>query len=492
MTTDDVVTGPNNETPTSETMPLPQFDTLAAQLHGRLLLPTDDDYDSARRLWNSMFNRHPIAIAQCEGVADVQATLAFGRAEGLPITVRGGGHDVTGRSMMDDALAIDLSPMNGVTIDPVRMRATVQAGAKWAIVDREAQVHGLATTGGTVSNTGVAGLTLGGGIGWLMRTAGVTVDNVISIDAVTVDGRAIRISKENEPDLFWGMLGAGANFAIATSFEFRLHPVGPLVHGGMIAYRGTDAKQVLSAWRDFMLAAPRELSSMASVMRAPVAPIFAAELHGEYIVALLVAYTGPPDRAPEVLAPFRGWGPVADLLGPLPYVQLQRMLEEMRPWRERFYEKGGYIAELSDAFIDAVITAAEKGPQASSGMQGIPVMTLMRMGGAIDDVDNDATAFSRKNGAFFWDASATWQSPRDDATFIQWCRELNEMLEPLSSSEGYINFTVDEAPNWLEKVYGVEKYARLVALKQKWDPENVFVHNRNIAPSVMFESASQG
>ena len=184
--------------------------------------------------------------------------------------------------------------MNGVTVDPVRKRAIVQAGARWRLVDREAQVHGLATTGGTVSDTGVAGLTLGGGIGWLMRSAGVTVDNVISIDAVTVDGRSIRISRNDEPDLFWGMLGAGANFAIATSFEFQLHPVGPLVNGGLIAYRGGDAKLVLSAWRDLMLPAPRELSSMANVMRAPVAPIFPEELQGEYVLTILVAYTGPP------------------------------------------------------------------------------------------------------------------------------------------------------------------------------------------------------
>jgi FAD/FMN-containing dehydrogenase len=460
-----------------------QLEELDTRLHGRVLMPQDDDYQVARRLWNAMFDRHPLAIAQCDGVADVQEALAFARANVLPLTVKSGGHEVMGKSMIDDAFTIDLAPMTGVTVDPTDRLARVQAGARWRIVDRETQAYGLATTGGTVSDTGVAGLTLGGGIGWLMRSCGCTVDNLRAIDVVTVDGEALRVTEDSEPELFWGMRGAGSNFAIATSFEFALHPVGPMVHGGLIAYPGTDTRALLAKWRDHMDAAPDSLSGAANVMRCPIAPIFPPELHGEFITILLVVYTGSAESADELFAPFREWGPIADLLGPVPYVQLQRMLEEMRPWRERFYEKGGYIPDLSDAFIDEVVTAAQRAPLPSENVQGIPVTMLMKMGGAVQRVDNEAMAFSRGNASYFFDVSATWQSPRDDAPFMQWARDLYTQLEPLSSKESYINFNAEDDPNWLRAAYGSAKYDRLVALKDKWDPTNVLRHNRNIAPS---------
>jgi FAD/FMN-containing dehydrogenase len=459
------------------------FLELDRQLHGRVLLPTDDDYDRARRLWNSMFNRFPLAIAQCEGQADVQRALAFARKEGLPITVRGGGHDVTGKALIDDAFAIDLSPMRGVTVNAQQRVGTVQAGCRWRIVDQEAQVHGLAMTAGTVSDTGVAGLTLGGGIGWLMRKFGATVDHVRAIEAITVDGEPVRISQDSEPELFWGMRGAGANFAIATSFEFDLHPVGPVVHGGLIAYDGARTREVLAAWRDYMDEAPDDLGSGVNIMRCPVAPLFPAELHGKNIVVLIMTYVGPPDQADEVFAPLRKLGPIADSLGPMSYAGIQQLLEKMRPWRERFYEKGGYIPDLSDDFIDTVVAANDDGPYPVQGMQGTPVTMLMKMGGAIDRVDDNAMAFSRKNASYFWDASATWQSPSDDSSFRDWSRGLARALKPFTASESYINFTAEDNPEWLRGAYGPEKYDRLVALKDQWDPQNVLRHNRNIAPS---------
>jgi len=467
-----------------------QLEELDSRLHGQVLMPRDDGYETARKLWNAMFNRHPLAIAQCNGVADVQEALAFARQNELPITVKGGGHEVMGKSMMDDAFAIDLAPMNGVTVNPDDRIGTVQAGARWRIVDRDTQAHGLATTGGTVSDTGVAGLTLGGGIGWLMRSVGCTVDNVRAINVVTVDGEPLRVSEDNQPELFWGMRGAGANFAIATSFDFELHPVGPMVYGGLIAYAGTDTRELLASWRDYMDSAPDTLSGAANVMRCPVAPIFPPELHGEFITTLLMVYTGPADEADAVFAPFREWGPIADLTGPVPYAQLQRMLEEMRPWRERFYEKGGYISDFSDEFIDQIVSAALEAPMPSDNVQGIPVTMLMKMGGAVDRVDNNAMAFSRSDASYFFDVSAMWQSPLDDAPFIQWCRDLYKQLEPLTSKESYINFTANDDPQWLRGAYGPEKYDRLVALKDRWDPTNVLCHNRNIAPSAQSRAAA--
>jgi FAD/FMN-containing dehydrogenase len=465
---------------------LVEFEDLAKRFNGRLVLPTDSAYEPERQLWNAMFDRRPLAIAQCTGSVDVINALAFGRQQDLPISVRAGGHDAGGKSVVDEGLVIDVGPMNGVLVDPSRRRVIVQAGARWRAVDRETQLHGLAVTGGTVSDTGVAGLTLGGGIGFLMRRCGVTVDSLLSIDAVSVDGKLIRSSPREESELFWGMRGAGANFGIATSFEFALHSVGPTILAGMVFYGMREARRVLRGWRDCMEEASENVASSALLMRAPTGSAIPAELRGELVVGMVIAYIGEDQNLAEpALKPLRTLGhPIADYVRPMPYVELQQLLERQRAWPERAYEKGGYLAAtMRDAFIEDAIAGLDTAPGSSKGRGGVPLVALMRMGGAIDQVPDGAMAFSRKNAAYWWNVAARWENADDDTSYIEWCRAVYAKLHPYSSPEAYINLTVSDDVAWLRNAYGAEKYERLVALKNTWDPTNVLRNNKNIPPS---------
>lgn len=461
------------------------FEDLTKRFNGRLILPADPSYEKERQLWNAMFDRRPLALAQCTGSVDVINALTFAREHDLPTTIRAGGHDNAGKSVIDGGFVIDVGPMNGVVVDPRRRRAIVQAGARWRIVDRETQLHGLAVTGGTVSDTGVAGLTLGGGIGFLMRRCGVTVDSLVAIDAVLVDGRPIRISLEDEPDLFWGMRGAGANFAIATSFEFALHPMPPRVLGGIVFYQFHEAVHVLRGWRDYMNAASENVTSLALLMRAPAGSAIPAELSGRLVIAITMAYVGEDqDRADHELQPLRRLGsPIADYVRAITYVELQQLTERQRTWRERDYEKGGYLAEtVRDGFIEDAVVGLETAPAASHGKGAVPFIALMRMGGAIDQINDGAMAFSRKNAAYWWDVVARWEHSDDDPSFVEWCRTVHAKLRPYGGRETYINLDVRDDAEWLRDAYGSEKYERLVVLKNKWDPSNVLRNNKNIPP----------
>jgi len=460
------------------------YEQLAQDFNGALLLPGDRDYDAERKVWNAMFDRHPCALAKCTGSADVISAVRFAREHDLPFTVRGGGHSVDGKAIADGALAIDLAPMSGVIVDPRTRRAVVQAGCLWRTVDRETQLHGLAVTGGTVSDTGVAGLTLGGGIGWTMRKFGVTVDSVVAINAVSVDGEIVRASAEENPDLFWGMRGAGANFAIATSFEFELRPLGPIVLAGLVVHSGENAAEALRFWRDTVHDSPDEVGSMALLTRAPAIPMFPPDLHGQPVVMFMMVYAGEIRDAEDALAPLREWGPpLAEMVAPMPYTAAQQMLENATPTDMRSYEKGGYIPVLSDDFLDKLVAGGESSPVPSPGRPDMGIVALSRMGGAIDRVPDDAMAFSRKGAGYFWDLITVWKDAQEDERWIGWPRALAATLAKDSASTSYINLSSDDDTRFLQAAYGPDKYARLVELKNTWDPHNLLRFNKNIPPS---------
>ena len=427
-------------------------------------------------------------MLQCTGVADVVSAVRFAREQGLPICVRGSGHAVDGKSIADDAVAIDLGPMVAALVDPVARQAIVQGGSRWTAVDRETQLHGLAVTGGTISHTGVGGLTLGGGLGWMMRKYGTSAENVTAIDAVPVEGKIVRASLDENPDLFWGMRGGGGNFAIATSFEFKLHPLGPILLAGAIMHPGGRAREALRYWRDAIEGAPEEVASIATVVRAPVLPLFPPALQGQPLVIFQVCYLGDLDKAEEALRPFREWGPpAADAVHPQPYVAVQKMPENVFPQlgttaAARWYAKSGHMPELTDETIDLIIEHMEASPSASGSNPDFPIVALWRIDGALRRTPEDAMAFTCTNSAYYWESTVNWRDPEEDDRWISWERDLAAALAPPSSDAVYLNFTIDEDGAQIRGAYGAEKYRRLAELKSRWDPDNVLRFNKNIAP----------
>ena len=461
-------------------------DTLRAALNGPVLVPGDTGYDVERRVWNGMIDRHPAVIAQCRGVADVVAAVRFAREHELPICVRGGGHGVDGKAMADGALAIDLSLMNAVWVDPAARRAVVQGGARWTAVDRETQLHGLATTGGTVSNTGVGGLTLGGGLGWLMRKHGTTVQNLLSMDVVTVDGEVTRASDDENPDLFWAMRGGGGNFAIATSFHLQLHPVGPQILAGALMHPISRAGEALRFWRDFMADAPDEIASMATLIRAPELPMFAPALQGRPIAILQVCYLGDVADGEAALRRLREWGPpVADAVHVQSYITVQTTPEVMFPQTgttaaARWYAKSGNLPTLADEVIDIVVDAAERSPVAVSGRPDLPIIALWRLGGALERTPADAMAFTAGGSDYYWDSTVNWRDAGEDERWIAWERGLAAALQPHCAPGLYLNFTSDDDDATIQEAFGAN-YRRLGDAKRTWDPDNVLRFNKNIA-----------
>lgn len=447
-------------------------------------MPEDSEYSAECRLWNAMFDRRPLALAQCTGVSDVVSAIRFAENYDLPFTVRGGGHSVDGKALADGALAIDLAQMNGVLTDPGSARAVVQAGCRWRIVDREAQLHGLGVTGGTVSDTGVAGLTLGGGIGWTMRKYGVTVDSVVAINGVAVTGDVVRASAEENPELFWGMRGAGANFMIATSFEFQLHSFGPVVLAGRVVHSGSDVSAAMRFWRDFMNDAPDELGSIAVLRQTPANSTSPGRMHQQPAVEFMVVHLGDVKQGEKNLQPLREWGtPHLDTVQPMTYTEAQQMIENSTPKRMRNYEKAGYISAVTDSFIEKLITGAAFSP-IPSGTLDRAIVALWRMGGAIDRIPDEAMAFSRKDASYFWDIETMWRNPAEDERWSRWAADLAETLEKESMATSYVNRTVDDDTTFLGAAYGHDKFVRLVRLKNAWDPENLLCFNKNIPPSV--------
>jgi len=449
--------------------PIPDavVDEFTAGLRGRALRPDDDSYDEARRLWNGMFDRRPALIARCAGAADVVRAVNLARRHRLPLAVRGGGHSFPGHSVCDGGLVIDLSPMKGIRVDPVARTARAEAGAKWIDFDAETQAFGLATTGGTISDTGIAGLTLGGGLGWLSSKHGLTVDNLISADVVLADGRFVTASATDHADLFWGLRGGSGNFGVVTSFEYRLHVVGPTVLGGMVAYPLRKAKEVLRFYREFNGAAPNELTTYAAILTPP---------GGETVVAVFCCYSGPVDKGEEIVRPLKTVTPPAHVqLGPIPYVALQRMLDDGFPTGSYYYTKGDFLADLTDAAIDVFAQYGETKP---SPLSGVLVQTVR---GAAARVSPDAMAFAHRRLPYAPVIVSQWLEAVDAEKNVAWARDLGMALQAFGGGGVYVNDLSHDDTDRVRTAYGAN-YERLAALKKKYDPDNLFRLNPNIKP----------
>lgn len=463
---------------TAKTATTTADERLRGSVHGPVIGPDDVDYDAARRIWNGAIDRRPACIACCTGVADVVAAVRFARERDLQIAVRSGGHGVGGHAVCDGGLVIDLSPMKGIRVDPVARTARSEAGVLWGELDRETQLFGLATVGGIVTHTGIAGLTLGGGIGWLMRKYGATVDNLVSADVVTAEGKLVSASEEENPDLFWGIRGGGGNFGIVTSFEYRLHAVGPIVLAGPVFYRLEDAPEVLRFYREFIAAAPDELTTIFELSVAPPLPFLPEEVHGKPIVMVGACYTGSLDHGAEIVRPLKQFGrPIVDLLEPKPYTALQSMFDPFVPHGWHRYWKSVELPPLTD---DAITTLVEHSSAPTSPKS---YTIVFQLGGALARVGEDETAFSQRDAAHNVNINAVWTEEGPDAErHIAWARDFFDAMQPHAGGRVYLNFLGEEGGSRVRQAYGARNYERLVELKRAYDPTNVFRLNQNIEP----------
>lgn len=458
------------------------IEALRSTVAGRVILPGDPGYDTARSLWNGTFDRRPAVIVCCASTADVAAAIAFAKTSGLEISVRGGGHSYSGASAGDDGLTIHLGAMSSVVVDPDRRRARVGGGATWADVDAATQPHGLAVTGGVVSDTGVGGLTLGGGMGWLANRHGLTIDSLESAEVVLADGRTVRASASEHPDLFWALRGGGGNFGVVTEFEYRLHPVGPEVHLGLLFWeieRGVDG---LRACRDAMATLPADYGTLiAGALSAPEAPFVPAEHHGKIGHALLAAGFDSAEEHARAISPVReACPPLFEFVTPLPYTALQTMFDEEYPPGIRGYDKALYFTELTD---EAITVMTERAVQKRAPTSFIPVFALH---GAVTETPDDATAYGGlRTPHYVVDVSATSTDAEVFVADRTWARSAWDALLPLAANPGgYLNFLSD--PDDAERVrasFGPAKYGRLARIKATYDPGNLFHRNANIKPA---------
>ncbi len=447
--------------------------------HGDVIRPGDPSYDDARAVWNGMIDKHPAVVARCSGAADVMDAVALVRETGLPLAVRGGGHNVAGSAVCDDGVVVDLSEMTGVRVDPDARTAWVAAGATWADVDRETQQFGLATPGGVVSKTGVAGLTLGGGIGHLRCEHGLSCDNVRAMDVVTADGEFVRASADENPELFWGLRGGGGNFGVVTGFEFDLHPVGPEVATCLVFYPGERAAECLAAYREYVASAPDAVSTLTSTGVMYDEELFADDVVGDLKFGVIGCYAGPPEEGERALAPLRGLGdPVADFSDVLPYVDFQQMLDADYPDGMRYYWKSLYLDGLPESAVERVVDWADRAPSPLS------TVDVWELGGAIADVGPDESAFAGRDAPFLLGVEANWEDPEMDDANVQWVRDCLDDMRQFSDGSVYLNFPgfMEDNDATMRTTFG-DTYGRLVALKDAYDPTNCFSRNQNVAPS---------
>jgi FAD/FMN-containing dehydrogenase len=454
---------------------------LRRRVVGEVLTPDDDGFEVARAeaIWNGDIQRRPAAIVRPSSVDDVASAVAVLRSRGVDLTVRGGGHSGAGNAVAEGAVMIDLSRMNGVRVDAEARRAYVGGGARWETVDAATAPHGLAVVGGTVSHTGVAGLTLSGGMGWLTPRQGLSCDNLLAATLVTADGRVVTASEDDEPDLFWALRGAGTNFGVVTELVFQLHEVDPMAHLGFFFWRPEDAAGPLAFARDHLFSLPDSLGALIAGLSAPPEPFVPAELHGAPGIAILVAGWGDPAEHAAAVEPLRGRGVVVEFVTPIPYVALQHMLDATAPWGIRAYDKGINLDELTDEVIDVILDWI---PRKRFPLSFMPIFPLR---GRYREVPDDATAFGSSRSSR-WTLSMVGQG-MDDETFAAdraWARNFYEAVRPFApSAAAYLNFEADANEERVRASYGEEKYRRLADLKAVWDPDNVFRHNANIKPT---------
>jgi FAD/FMN-containing dehydrogenase len=448
---------------------------LRQTLKGPLHLEGDAGYDDARALFNAMIDVRPAVIAQCADVADVQAALAFARASGLPLAVRSGGHSVAGMSTVPDGLVIDVRPMNEVTVDAQARVARCGAGATWADVDRATQEHGLATTGGRVSTTGVAGLTLGGGSGWLERKLGLTCDTLVAVELVTAAGEPVRATATEHPDLFWALHGGGGNFGVVTTFEFALAPVGPEVLAGLMLWPEDAGRALLELTREVMADAPDDLATAVVYVTGPPEPFVPEHLQGTRCCALAFLWAGEQDAGQPFADHFRALDPAADLVGPMPYVQFQSLIDD--PPGLRNYWTADYLTELTDEAIDTFVAHSSRLPVPS------PSQSIMfAWGGAVARVSAADTPLARRDAPWVVHPFAVWEDAADDERFIGWARAMSADFKRFGLGVTYLNFIGDEGADRIRAAFG-DSYERLERVKTTYDPDNVFRRNQNIAPA---------
>ncbi len=451
------------------------LDALGERLRGPLLRPGDPGYDDARRVWNARIDREPAAIARCTGPADVIAGVEAAREHDIPLSVKGGGHHVSGAAVCEGGLTLDLAGMDWVRVDPDAATARVGAGATWGDVDHETQAFGLAVPGGQDPNIGVAGLTLGGGVGWLSPKYGLTCDNLLSADVVTADGNLVRTSADHNPDLFWALRGGGGNFGVVTSFEFDLHEVGPEIFAGTLVYPAEETTAVARRYREFMETAPREVRLLFGSMVLPDASVYPEPVREERVAMLIAFYAGPPEAGAEVLAPLREAGdPVMDSLRGRPYKSFQRAGNTEGSMRT--YLRSQYLATLSEEAIEIVREYAEEAPSAGATVFVSPWI------GAETDPATDATAYPHREPAHHLLVEARWADPARDDEHEAWVRDFHEAIRPYTTGDVEMNFlTADEPAERLRAAYG-ENYDRLAAVKREWDPGNLFSNTQTVEP----------
>jgi FAD/FMN-containing dehydrogenase len=450
-------------------VPAESLAQLRAQFSGVVLEPGDPGYDDARRVHNGAIDRRPALVARCQGTADVVDSVRFAREHDLEIAVRGGGHNVAGRATSDGGLMIDLAPMKGIHVDPAARTARAQGGVTWREYNRATHVHGLATTGGVISTTGIAGLTLGGGLGWLMGEHGMAIDNLRSVELVTADGEVREVSEDTDPDLFWALRGGGGNFGVAASLEYRAHPL-TTVLGGIAAYPLAAAAEVFDTFRQVTAEAPDQLTAFAGLVHAP-------DGSGLKLSAVVVCHTGDPERAEADLRPLRSVGtPLLDVIGPLPYPVMNTLLDDAYPRGARNYWKSAFFKDLDDECIATMVAAFEKAPSIMTGM------VVEHFHGAVTRVDPTATAFPHRQPGYNLALTGQWLDPADDAANIAWVQETFAALAPHMTDANYVNYHSADDADRTRASYG-PNWPRLVQLKRRYDPDNVFRLNSNIDPS---------
>jgi hypothetical protein len=444
-------------------------DELRAAFQGRVIGPEDAGYDEARKIWNGMIDKRPALIAQCAGTPDVVAAVNFAREKDLAVAVRAGGHNVSGNATCDDGVVIDLRPMKGVSVDPDRRIARAEGGVTWSEYDRETQRHGLASPGGAISTTGIAGLTLGGGFGWLSRSYGLACDNVVSAEVVTANGEVLTASADENPDLFWGIRGGGGNFGVVTRFDYRLQQVGDL-YAGLVLYPRSEAREFLRMFAGLTAGAPDELSTMAAFLSTP---------DGDPVVGVFSVFHGPADEGERVLAPLRAFGsPLLDDIGPKPYTVVQQAFDEGFPAGNRNYWKSSYLSTIGDECIDVLVEQANKAPSPMC------VVGLEHMiGGAVARVGKDDTAFGSREAEYNLLILGMSDDPGIDDAIKDWARGFWKAIQPFATGGVYVNYMDRDESERIGDAYGSTHYARLVELKKRYDPDNLFRLNQNIAPS---------